>query len=53
MKTSNKSIIEVSIYGKDILIHEYYSRGKIDDILKKATEDYGLVFIKKCRSMCG
>lgn len=53
MKKPKKSIIEVSIHGKDIFIHEFHSTGKIDDILKKVTEDYGLVFVKKCRSMCG
>ncbi len=48
-----QSKIEVYIQGNSLIIYEYFSHGIIEKILEQAGKDYGIVFDKKCRSMCG
>jgi hypothetical protein len=48
-----KSEIEVYIQGSSLIISEYYSHGYLEKVLKKAIEENGLIFTKKCRSLCG
>ena len=48
-----QSEIEVYILGNDLIIYEYYSHGKIEKLLEETEKEYGIIFNKKCRSMCG
>jgi hypothetical protein len=48
-----RSEIEVYIHGDTLVVCEYFSHGFIEKLIEQAEKDYGLIFIKKCRSLCG
>lgn len=48
-----RSEIEIYIRGDSIIICEYFSHGFMEKLIEQAERDYGLLFTKKCRSLCG
>jgi hypothetical protein len=48
-----RSEIEVYIHGGSLLICEYFSRGFMEKLVEHAEKNYGLILVKKCRSLCG
>lgn len=48
-----RSEIEIYIQGDTLIIYEYFSRNLIEKLIEQAAKEYGLIFTKKCRSMCG
>jgi hypothetical protein len=48
-----KREMEVYIQGANVIIYEYYSSGFIEKLLEHAKKEYGIIFDKKCRGICG
>jgi hypothetical protein len=48
-----RSEIEVYIHGDTLVVCEYFSHDFIEKLIEHAEKNYGLIFIKKCRSLCG
>lgn len=53
MEKEVKSRIEIFIHNNDVFFREDYSAGMMEEIVKEMNESYGVVFNKKCHSMCG
>lgn len=48
-----RSEIEIYIHGDTLIICEYFSHNLMDKLIEQAERKFGLIFTKKCRSMCG
>jgi len=48
-----RSEIMVYIHGDTLIIYEYFSHDLMEKLIEEAGKEFGLVFTKKCRSMCG
>lgn len=48
-----RSEIEVYIQGDSMVIYEYFSHDFMEKLIKHAEREFGLLFVRKYRSMCG
>lgn len=48
-----KGEIEIYIQGANLVIYEHHSKGSIENLVQYTEREYGIVFNKKCHSMCG
>jgi len=48
-----RSEIEIYIHGDTIIIYEYFSHNLMEKLIKQVEREFGVIFTKKCRSICG